>query len=292
MEAGSKGRFSSMLFQQLKQALTSLNPGEVRADAARAIRVGLIASSPAALGRMETFLVPPHMPPTRRTEALRSLVRSGTNCDIVLCESSLLAPPSAFSLDLDAPERCIREVLKARKDLLLPLARLFFPFRKPASLRIVKNIAKENALFCLATAVPDVIPFVSLPWAIGEYGSDAVFLTANQIRMVFLLSAANDRAVGYGEQRSEIASVAASSFGWRALARELIGKIPLGGGLIPKAAVAWAGTFALGLSIERLYRLGYGFSRAERSAVYKEAFRHGKEVAAVLLQSASRRKTA
>jgi hypothetical protein len=111
--------------------------------------------------------------------------------------------------------------------------------------------------------------------------------------MAFLLAAASDRPVGYREQRSEIASIAASSFGWRALARELVGKIPLGGGLIPKAAVAWAGTFALGLSMERLYRLGYGFSRAERTAIYKEAFQHGKEVAGLLLQDLTHgRKTA
>lgn len=281
-----------MLLRQLKNALASLKPAEVRAEAAQPIRVGLIASSPAALGQMETLLAPPHMSLERRAEALRSLVRGGTNCDIVLYESSLLGPEGGFALDLGAPEQCLRQVLNARKDLMLPLARLFFPFRKLTSQRIVKNVAKENALFCLATAVPDVIPFLSLPWAIGEYGSDSVFLTANQIRMVFLLAAANDRAIGYREQRSEIASIIASSFGWRALARELVGKIPLGGGLVPKAAVAWAGTFALGLSVERLYRLGYGFSRAERSSVYKEAFRHGKEVAALLLQSATRRKTA
>ena len=155
-------------------------------------------------------------------------------------------------------------------------------------------MAKENALFCLATALPDVVPSIfSLPWAVGAYGSDAVFLTVNQIRMSFLLAAASDRPIGYREQRSEIASIAASSFGWRALARELVGKIPLGGGLIPKAAIAWAGTFALGLSMERLYRLGYGFSREERGAVYKEAFQHGREVAGLLLEDLThRRKTA
>ena len=42
----------------------------------------------------------------------------------------------------------------------------------------------------------------------------------------------------------------------------------------PKAGIAWAGTFAVGLSLERLYRLGYGFTRAERRAVYEEAYDH------------------
>lgn len=293
MEAGTESRLSSMLLRQLKQALASLNPSEVRAQAARPVRIGIVASSPADLGRMEAFLAPPHMSPERRSEALHSIIRGSADCDVVLYESSLLAPKGGFPFDLESPEECVRKVLDARKDLMLPLARLFFPFRKFASHAIVNTIAKENALFCLATAIPDIVPLLSLPWAVGEYGSDAVFLTANQIRMTFMLAAANDRVVGYREQRKEIASITTSSFGWRALARQLVGKIPFGGGLIPKAAVGWAGTFAVGLSIERLYRLGYSFSRAERNAVYKEAFRHGKDVAALLLENVHRkRKTA
>jgi hypothetical protein len=281
---------SLVVFRQLKHALTNLNPDEVRREAERSVRIGLIASSPEMLGRMEAFLAPAHMSSERRTEALRSIVRRGTDCDVVLYESSLLGPSGAFAFDPDFTEDCVRKVLATRADLALPLARQFFPFRKRACQNIVRAVAKENALFCLATAVPDVIPILSLPWAVGEYGSDAIFLTVNQIRMSFLLAAANDRPIGYRDQRAEIASITASSFGWRALARELVGKIPMGGGLIPKAAIAWAGTFALGLSMERLYRLGYGFSRTERNAVYKDAFKHGKEVAGLLLQDLTRRR--
>ncbi|MEP6961974.1 MAG: hypothetical protein ABI995_07845, partial [Acidobacteriota bacterium] len=222
---------SLALFRQLKHALGNLNPADVRAEADKPLRVGLVASSPEMLGRMETFLVPPHMSAERRTEGLRALIRGGANCDITLYESSLLRPADGFAFDPRAPEDCVRQVLIAREDLMLPLARRFQPFRKRASQNIIRSVAKENALFCLATALPDVVPtFFSLPWAVGAYGSDSVFLTVNQIRMSFLLAAANDRPVGYREQRSEIASIAASSFGWRALARELIGKIPLGGG--------------------------------------------------------------
>jgi hypothetical protein len=108
--------------------------------------------------------------------------------------------------------------------------------------------------------------------------------------MTFRLAAANDRSIGYREQASQIASIAAGSLGWRALARELVGKVPFGGGLIPKAGIAWAGTFAVGLSIERLYRLGYGFTRAERRAVYEEAFEHGRQIAGMLLDGLRHKK--
>ena len=65
--------------------------------------------------------------------------------------------------------------------------------------------------------------------------------------------------------------------------RELVGKIPFGGGLIPKAAVAFAGTYVVGLSLERYYRIGYGLTREERRREYESALAHGRTVAEVLL---------
>jgi hypothetical protein len=39
----------------------------------------------------------------------------------------------------------------------------------------------------------------------------------------------------------------------------------------------------VGVSLERLYRLGYGFTREERRAVYEEAYEHGRQIAGMLL---------
>jgi hypothetical protein len=280
------------VLHQVKQALGNLNPGEVRESALKPVRLGLVAASHDSLARMEAYLAPAHLSAQRRAEAVQMLQHTHVeDCDVVIYEASLLRPSQGFSLDLDTPEDCLRRILRQRDDLLLPLARQFFPFRKPAAQHVIRAVAKENALFCLATALPDVVPFLGwTPWALGEFGSDAAFLTMNQIRMAFLLAGLSDRTPGYREQRSEIASIAAGSFGWRALARELVGKIPFGGGLIPKAGIAWAGTFAVGLSLERLYRLGYGFTRAERRAVYEEAYDHGRQIAGMLLDGLRRKK--
>ena len=123
-----------------------------------------------------------------------------------------------------------------------------------------------------------------MPWSIAEIGSDTAFLTVNQIRMLFLLAGASDRPVGYRKQRTEIASVIAGAFGWRALARELVGKIPFGGGLVPKAAIAFAGTYVVGRSAERFYRIGYGYTREERQLAYDEALERGKQFARALIE--------
>ena len=280
------------VLRQLKQALSTLNPGELREQAERPLRVGLVAAEAEELGEMEQFFAPPHFSPERRAQAARVLVRGGgPRCDVQIYHTSLLRPAKTFSFDPEAPEDCVRAILRSREDLMLPLARQLFPFRRPAACRIIRSIAKENALFCLATAIPDVVPsWTMIPWAVGEFTSDTVFLTMNQIRMVFMLAAASDRAIGYREQKSEIASIVAGAFGWRALARELAGKIPFGGGLIPKAGVAYAATFAVGMSLERLYRLGYGFTRTERKAAYEDALENGKEIAGMLLNGLRHRK--
>jgi len=143
----------------------------------------------------------------------------------------------------------------------------------------------------MATALPNVVPSVlQLPWAVGEFASDTAILTVNQIRMAFLLAAASNREVGYTAQKTEMGSLIAGAFGWRALARELVGKIPLGGGLIPKAAAAYAGTFVAGESIVRLHRFGRGLSRNERKSEYKNAYDRGKRIAAALFESLQRKK--
>ncbi len=276
--------------RQLKQALATLNPSELRTLAEQPVRIGLIAPSAEALGDMETYFAPPHLSLDRRAESVQTLIR-GRGGDIDIYDDSILRPADAFSFNPDSPDDCVRRILRAREDLAIPLARRLYPFRKPAAHRIIRAVAKENALFCLATAIPDVIPsLISIPWAVGEFTSDTAFLTMNQIRMAFMLAAASDRPIGYREQRSEVASVVMGAFGWRALARELIGKVPFGGGLIPKAGIAYAGTYAVGLSLERLYRLGYGFTRAERKAVYEEAFENGKQIAGMLLSGLRQRK--
>jgi len=144
-------------------------------------------------------------------------------------------------------------------------------------------------LFSLVTALPNIVPnLIELPWAVGEFATDTAFLTMNQVRMALTLAAASDRPVGYLEQKIELGTIAGAAFGWRAIARQLAGKIPLGGGLIPKAAIAFAGTYLAGRTIEKLHRTGSGMTTAERKAVYSDGYRQGKEKAAELVETIRR----
>lgn len=282
---------ATTVYGQIKTALQNLNPHDVRDIADRPVTIGLRASSSASLAAMEDFLAPSSLSRSRRFELVRVLHRIGepgvpNQFDVELCDPAVPCPDHAFQFDPEAPERTIRRILEAREDLGLPLARQFQPFRRPVVARVVRSVSKENAIFSVMTALPDIVPSVaSLPWAVTEFASDTAFITMNQVRMAFLIAAASDRDVGYKEQRAQIAGIVGGALGWRALARELVGKIPFGAGLIPKAAVAYAGTHVMGAGLERFYRLGYGLTRAERRELYDQALERGKAIVGAFLQA-------
>lgn len=274
--------------RNVRDALGWLKPHEVREKAERTVRVGLYAESDLAFFRMESFFAPPYWSAERRAEAMRILQRATPDApdryDVEIWSEEMRRPQDAVTFFWRDPERTVRRVIHRHEDLAVPLARHLEPFRKPAASHVIGKIARENALFSVATALPDIVPLLSLPWAAGEFASDTAVLTANQIRMAFMLAAASNRDIGYREQRNEIGSIVAGAFGWRALARELAGKIPLGGGLIPKAAIAWAGTQVVGQSLERYYRIGYGYTSSERKAAYQDALERGRRIAKTIVE--------
>jgi hypothetical protein len=282
-----KATKTTHLFHQIRQAANNLNPEEVRSTAHRPVRIGIVADSDASFAAIRDALTGNEAGP-RRHEIEQTVMRASgapdENFDLLLVDEHSGGSAQGFLYSPYDPVGGARRVLEDADQWGLALARLFPPFRKAVAERVIVTVSRENALFSIATALPNVVPsLVSMPWAVGELASDTAFLTANQIRMAFLLAAASGRDVGYREQKAEIASIFAGAFGWRAIARELSGKIPFGAGLIPKAAVAFAGTYVVGLSLERYYRMGRAFTTAERKAAYKEAYERGKSVASSMV---------
>lgn len=277
--------------QHIRQAVRTLNPKSVRELSERRLNIALYAATPQDYQAIEDFLLN-GLSPARRGDAILSLHRGADpaqvkDFDLAIYDESVLVPHRAFVFQRQEPEYLVNQVVEhSDESVTLPLARTFPPFRLPYIERVIQKTSRENAIFSLATALPDIIPsLIELPWAVTEFASDTAVLTANQVKMAFLIAAASDREVGYVEQKREIATVIGGAFGWRALAKQLIGKVPFGGGLLPKAAIAYAGTKLVGMSLERLYRVGYTYNRQERQRIYSDAFQHGKEVAGTLLKN-------
>jgi hypothetical protein len=240
-----------------------------------------MASSDENYRRMEDFLAPPSTGPYARAQALRAVrptAGSSRQFDFVLCEPGLPVPANGYLFEPGDEASPIPFIVADHHKIEMALARTFPAFRPVVVSKMIARIARENAFFCLVTGLPNVVPnLLELPWAIGEFATDTAFLTMNQIRLALMLAAVHGHPVGYREQKVELAGIVAGAFGWRALARELVGKIPLGGGLIPKAAVAFAGTYVVGLSLDKLNRTGLRLSRQERRDAYADAFAKSKD---------------
>jgi hypothetical protein len=271
------------VLNDIRKIYAGLNADAIRGAAWQDVHVGLMASSEDAYLRMERFLVPPAVGDAfAQSQALRAIHRvdgSPSRFNFVFCEPGLPLPGNGFTFGSEQAATLVDSVLNENVKLELAIGRTFPLFRSPVTHRIINRVARENALFSLVTALPNVVPnLFELPWTVGEFATDTAFLTMNQIRMALSIAAVHGRPVGYSEQKAEIAAIAAGAFGWRAIARELIGKIPLGGGLIPKAAVAFAGTYVVGLGLEKLNRTGFRLSKQEKRDAYADAFAKGKEV--------------
>lgn len=276
---------AARMLLQIRNALSHLNPDQVRELARKPVRIELSALTPRTHEEMANYFAPAKRPTQDgRVEVIDVASVPDTAATVIhIAEEGMPVPAGGFVYQRAKPEMVVCDILAKYPDLNLALARRYVAFRKPVSDDIIFNVSKENALFSVATSVPTLMPILAVPWAVGEFASDTAFLTMNQIRMAFMLAAANDEIVGYREQKGEIASMFAGAFGWRAIARELIGVIPMGGGIVPKAGIAFAGTFVVGMSLELYYRMGQKMTPEQRRQAFRDALEHGKSIATDLL---------
>lgn len=270
------------MFGQIEQALRHLNPVEVQRLAGQGFLVGLLAADEAAYRGMVRFLLPAGVSPQKARLAGGHAFRVEREedcgqCDFGLAEPDLDRPTHFYPYEPAQAGRAVDLFVERQEHLWIPVARHFLPFRSAVVERLIRKIARENAMFAVATSIPNLAPsLLQLPWTVGEFASDAAFMTMNQIRLAFLLAAASDAPLGYLEQKAQISSIIAAAFGWRALARELVSKVPFGGGLVAKGMVAFAGTYVVGRGLERYLRLGRGLTAAEKSEHFGQAFQRGR----------------
>jgi uncharacterized protein (DUF697 family) len=134
-------------------------------------------------------------------------------------------PPAGGDLFEELAPKIARAL---EEEYLVPLGRGYPGFRRAACGEVIKNNARQNA-FIGALPIP---------------GADMPVMTANQARMVLNIAAI------YGEELSldrarELIGVLAAGFGFRALGRQVVKLIPVGGWAVA-AVIGYAGTLAMG----------------------------------------------
>lgn len=202
------------------------------------------------------------------------------------------APPAGlviYSLsELGGWDSTLDRILDDKPTLMLALARNFPAFRRRVAQRIISETASANAKFSLVTGIAEAFPLlreIGFPVAIL---SDVIVLTKNQALMSLRLAAAYGLPLDYQARLKDLLPILANALGWRALARELVGLVPVVGVLI-KPTIAYAGTATLGKAAQLYYETGERITPSHAKQIYEEAYRIGKtrvkELAANLRRS-------
>src|SRR5579885_1441778 len=171
MEMLSREKF----WRQAGEAFRGLDPEVVLHEAERPVSLALLAEDHEALRKLEEFFIPSELTPLK-TQQVREricsfLVPLGQSeeeglkqLDLVVCSERAAGriPHSLFArtyvLFDQHPESVIREILKDRWDLALPLAKNFLRFRAPVQRRWMRSIAMENALVAMAASIAEIAP--------------------------------------------------------------------------------------------------------------------------------------
>jgi uncharacterized protein (DUF697 family) len=175
--------------------------------------------------------------------------------------------PGEIPLSSTDEELMHRIVRALDEEYLVPLAKGYPPFRRAVCEELIRKNARQNA----------VIGALPIP------GADMPVMTANQARMVLSIAAAHGEELSLDRAR-ELLGVLAAGFGLRALARQVVKLVPLGG-WAAAAAIGYAGTVAMGRATMLYFeRGGQKLGEEEISEIKRRAIEEGREFVSRLRQ--------
>lgn len=170
---------------------------------------------------------------------------------------------------MEAIERLRAEMLKRSPERAPAFGRALPAFRAAAAKQVIDETAAANAQFSLVSNIPALIPVIG---GIAAAGADFIVLTKNQVMMLYKLAALYGRDLR--DKRGilqEVLPVVGAGLVWRTVAREAAALMPFAAGTVPKIAIAYVGTVAVGRAAEFYYRTGMRPSRAQMEQYYRQA---------------------
>lgn len=180
----------------------------------------------------------------------------------------------------------LERILEDRPEWQMALARNFPLLRKSVATRLIHQTSVVNAEFALLTGITSAFPPTSILLPVNAI-SDIVVLTKNQAMLALRLAAIHDLPVDYIKRSKELAPILGNAFGWRAVAREIVGMIPFGG-FVVKAMIAYAGTATIGNAAQFYYETGESLSREQLKTIYQNAYIASKSTVQSLAQRVKR----
>lgn len=267
------GRLSRHI-REILQISKELSTDEVRELADKPFRIALVGSairthdvseqlleglSPAERGRSRQCLVcSPQLP----DEPADIVIDCGGGTKTIIGEHYTWLLPEQGA-------QVAKQIVTDLPGLAIALARRLPLFREPAVEHLVKEASRVNGQIAMLSAIPGVVPVVSVflpPAAVA----DIVLLTKNQILLLLKIAAVLGLSYHTRDRLKEIVPVVASAMGWRSLAREFVGIVPGGVGVLVKGAIAYAGTYVVGRSAYWYWTTGEQLSRKQKEKLYRQ----------------------
>jgi uncharacterized protein (DUF697 family) len=150
--------------------------------------------------------------------------------------------------------------------------------REPVSRQLVDETSLINASYSLATGLAQMSLVLTAPLSVA----DTVVLTKNQAMMAYKIALACGLPADWRQTIPKLAAVIGTAFLWRQIARQLIGLLPVIG-IVPKVAVSYAGTYAIGQGIYQWCANGISVNPGALKSVYIRALENGRKVARTII---------
>jgi hypothetical protein len=194
--------------------------------------------------------------------------------DVELPDSPPGTLPQILRLDPIDPAPIFGHWLtRAFPGLAVSLARDFAQLRYLYARQLIRHTAARNARMALASTLkPPALPVVGVVWKFFATTGETIAMTASQIQLCLLMAALHHRSVDFFDRMGELWPVIGSSFGWRGVARGLVGLVP-GLGWLTKGSLAYGGTWMVG----ELSRLYYEYGQPKQEEVLREIRRRAQD---------------
>jgi uncharacterized protein (DUF697 family) len=170
-------------------------------------------------------------------------------------------------------------VLRACKGMEIPLARRVPLLRDAVCSKLIDEACFVNSAYSLTTGLAEINVLLDIPLNFA----DIVVLTKNQALMSYKISLAMGMTADWKETVPKLAAVVGSAFLWRQAARSLVGLVPAWG-IVPKVAIAYAGTYAVGQAIYHWCANGEKIRQDMLKPMYAAALQRGRDTARLLLE--------
>ncbi|MGA8100495.1 MAG: hypothetical protein WB810_17720 [Candidatus Cybelea sp.] len=199
------------------------------------------------------------------------------------------APPSAGSWAEYVVPAIAREPLRGRffphlvecaKGVEIAVGRRLPVLRDCVASKLTRDAANNALKVALASAVVDHIPVVGIVLGAVASAGDMVAITGIQVMLMLHIEAVYGRDPDV-QRTWQVLPVIGGGFGWRTLARELAGFVPVAGIAI-KGAIAYAGTIVVGEGVTFFHEHGSYMTKGQASTLYErakdDALRFGRDL--------------